>query len=145
MESTQTSVFVDTNVLFSALHSPTGTPARLIDLSVDGRFQIIVSQRILTELIRTTEAKLPLELANLSNMLMGAALRVVSNPPRDAVDALLNKVNPQDAPILAAALAAQADYLVTGDRIFLREARKAQIAIAVLSPREFLNHLESTA
>jgi hypothetical protein len=42
---------VDPGVLVSALIAPKGTPAQLLDLLIQGRFEVIVSQRLLGELI----------------------------------------------------------------------------------------------
>jgi predicted nucleic acid-binding protein len=49
--------------------------------------------------------------------------------------------DPKDDPIIATALVAKADYLVTGDRAHLLPIREYQ-SIRIVSPREFLKTLE---
>ena len=46
-------VVLDPNVIISALLSPSGAPARLLRAWLSGRFEIIVSPRLLAELERT--------------------------------------------------------------------------------------------
>ncbi len=48
--------------------------------------------------------------------------------------------DPKDYPIIATAVAAKADYLVTGDRAHLLPIRAHQ-GIRIISPREFLDVL----
>jgi len=136
-------VFVDTNVLFSASHSLQGAPGRLLQLHRDGHIGIVVSQQVLDELIRNLRDKLPSGLPVLQHLLNATPPEIVADPAQEGVDQLAEAVNFDDAPILAAALAAEVDFLVTGDRAFLREARKAQTDLVVLSPREFLEQFEA--
>jgi predicted nucleic acid-binding protein len=49
--------------------------------------------------------------------------------------------DPKDDPIIATAVVAKADYLVTGDRAHLLPIREYQ-GIRIVSPREFLEVLE---
>lgn len=48
-------VVIDSNVLISARLSPRGTLSRLLAAWLDGRFELVVSAALLTELIRVLE------------------------------------------------------------------------------------------
>jgi predicted nucleic acid-binding protein len=109
----------------------------------DGHIGIVVSQQVLDELIRNLRDKLPSGLPVLQHLLNATPPEIVADPAQEGVDQLAEAVNFDDAPILAAALAAEVDFLVTGDRTFLREARKAQTDLVALSPREFLDQFEA--
>jgi predicted nucleic acid-binding protein len=136
-------VFLDTNVIVSGLHSPGGPPSRIVDFHSTGLIRAVVSKLVVDESIRTAQIKLPTILLALHSWLTKEPPEIVAQPPDAAISAAISLVPFEDAPILAAALAAEVDFLVTGDRTFLREARKAQSDLAVLSPREFLDQFEA--
>ena len=48
-------VFLDTNVLVSALYSAGGPPAAILRLHVEDRITIVVSQLVVEELIRAIQ------------------------------------------------------------------------------------------
>ena len=136
-------VFLDTNVIFSALYSPTGPPADILRLHIDGRIQMVVSQQVLEELAHTIAAKLPAAAAAVQTLLFSAPPEVVPDPPLAAVKRRSQLVGPLDAPVIAAALEAGADYFVTGDQGLLAKADEiAREGIAALSPRQFIQALE---
>ena len=136
-------VFLDTNVLVSALYSADGPPGAILRLHVDERITIVVSQLVLDELIRAIRRKLPDTLPALRTFLVNAPPQVVPDPAAADLDRLGGAVNPDDAPVLAAAVNAGADYLVSGDVAFLREARRLETSVALVTPRELLGRLQS--
>ena len=136
-------VFLDTNVIFSALYSPTGPPADILRLHIDGKIQIVVSQQVLEELARTIAAKLPTAAAAVQTLLLKAPPEVVPDPPPRIVKSWARLVDPVDAPVIAAASEAGADYFVTGDEGFLGKASQiAKRGITVLPPRQFVEKLK---
>jgi len=135
-------VFLDTNVLVSALHSAGGPPAAILRLHIDDRIAIVVSQLVVEELIRAVHRKLPDALPLLRELLLNTPPEVVPDPSADEIQRSAPGVNRSDAPVLAAAVNAAADYLVSGDAAFLREARRLEIAVALVTPRELLGRLQ---
>ncbi len=136
-------VFLDTNVIFSALHSPTGPPAHILRLHIDGAIQVVLSQQVLEELARTITAKLPAAADAVQTLLVNAPPEVVPDPPLAEVKRWTQMVGPVDAPVIAAALEAGADYFITGDRELLAKADEiAKEGITALSPRQFIKALE---
>jgi predicted nucleic acid-binding protein len=144
MVSTKPRVFADTNVLFSAAYSATGPPAELLGMHVEGTIQLVISPRVINEIVRELTAKLPGTAPLLVAAMIGTPPAVVADPSRRDVDAAARNINLRDAPIFAAALTAEIDYFVTGDRRFLGEARAAQPPFAVVTPRELLDRLEQS-
>ena len=136
-------VFLDTNVLVSALYSADGPPAAILRLHVDERITIVVSQLVVEELIRAIRRKLPDALPPLREFLLTTPPEVVPDPSGDEIQRFAPAVNRSDAPVLAAAVNADADYLVSGDVAFLREARRLENSVALVAPREFLGRLKS--
>src|SRR3989304_3306845 len=77
------SVFLDTNVLVSALYSAGGPPAAILRLHVEDRITIVVSQLVVEELVRAIQRKLPDALPLLRELLLNTPPEVVPAPPAD--------------------------------------------------------------
>jgi len=135
-------VFLDANVIYSGLHSSGSPPARLLHLHATRSIQAVVSQLVIEETLRTVRAKASAALPDLFDWLVSSPPEVVPDPSDEEVSAALVDINFDDAPIWAAAVAADVDYFVTGDRRLLREACAAQKALTVLTPRELIDQLE---
>jgi len=135
---------LDTNVLASGVAGITlseGTPGELLRRWRATTFTLVVSEPILTELLRTFTN--PYFSRRLSPAEIEAALaRVHTEAHIQPITAHVSGVapHPQDDLILATALSAQAPYLVTGDKPLLE--RGAYHGTRLLSPRQFLDLLD---
>jgi len=108
-------LFLDANVLFAACWSPTGRSGLLLGLSRSGQVELCTSPHALEEARRNLELKRPGALGELDDARHLVAL--VSEGPSVLLSMALGAGLPvEDAPILAAAVAAGVDALVTGDR-----------------------------
>jgi uncharacterized protein len=137
-------VVLDTNVLASGALGLTGgmtPPALLLHQWRAGRFQLIISDYIEKEL-RTTLAqpyfkrRIPSEDRELFLILLTKIAEHVAIRRRVTGVA----THPEDDPILATALSARADYLVTGDQR-LRDRVPSFQGIPLVSPAAFLDVL----
>ena len=111
-------VILDTNVLLGALISPHGPPDTIYRAWQASRFDLVTSAAQLDELRRVSrypklKAILPAHRIGtmVNNMHRAIVLDTLPQLP-DGIEAN----DPNDAFLLAMALAAEADYLVTGDR-----------------------------
>lgn len=108
-------VVLDTNILFSALISPYGTPDVIYRAWRSARFEVVTSQAQLDEIRRAS--RYPKLQAVLQPAKVGA---MVNNLQRalilEHLTIAVKADDPDDAFLLAMALAGDADYLVTGDR-----------------------------
>ena len=134
----------DTNVLASGLAGearPESTPGELLRRWRAKHFALVVSEPILTELVRTLTN--PYFSRRFSPTEIEAMVARVSAEARTqplTVDVAGVATHPEDDLILATALSAQAPYLVTGDQGLLD--RGTYGPTAVVSPRQFLRVLE---
>lgn len=134
---------LDTNVLAPALRgvgNPANTLGELLRQWRDGRFQLVVSEHILDELRRTLETPYfsrSLSTQEREEAVALLATEAVLTPLTVSVQGVAT--HPEDDLILAAAVTAQADYLVTGDRK-LRELGTYQ-GVRVITPGDFLRIL----
>ena len=133
--------FLDTNVLYSGLHSPTGPPGRILAAHAQGQLHTVVSPQVLEELVLVIRRKAPALLPLLHTFLVDTPPQVCTTPTLEEVQAAEDCANPSDAPILAAARLAVADCLVTGDRAFATEAA-ACAGLPIATPREYLQSLD---
>jgi putative PIN family toxin of toxin-antitoxin system len=134
-------VVLDTNILASGAISAAGTVSRIIDAWRSGQFRVIVSAPILVELERTLQKpyfRRHLTDTQSSRFMMLLQRRATVSPIKVAVHGIAT--HPEDDLILATAVSAKADYLVTGDTK-LQHLRKYK-RVSTLSPRGFLETLE---
>jgi putative PIN family toxin of toxin-antitoxin system len=138
-------VVLDVNVLVSGLPLQTNTPPSiLVDLWYEGRFGLYYSHHILKKIgdawrkpyyqsrIRSDEIPILLD-----------RLRFLGNVVEPVDDVHGEAEDDEDDLVLATAVAAQADFLVTGDKYLLdlKEFR----GIPIVSPRDVLDRLLETA
>ena len=137
-------VVLDTNVYLSALMSPAGPPARIVELWLEGRFEVIVSDPIEAEIldglgrerIRRYLRRSPDWIDRFLRALRQATLRV---------EPVIVDVIPQDPPdnlIIGTAIAAGADYLVSGNKHVLDLGSYDRVQI--VTPRHFLDVLDTS-
>jgi len=128
-------VFIDTNVLFSGLHSSGGNPSRVLEAAFERRITAIVSVDVLRELIRNVRNKAPHLAPAIGEFLVAASVEFAGGPAPDEILRWYNAGFGSDAPIVAAALATDVEYLCTGDRGLLRRAGGgALVNVRAVSP-----------
>ncbi len=124
-------LFFDANVVFSAAHREEGRAQDLIALAVAKRCTIMTSRHALEEARRNLEVKSRGFEKRLTRLLEQVAL--VGEAPSALVEWARSEGLPlQDASVLAAAVHAGAELLVTGDardfgRFYGRTLRGAQV------------------
>jgi hypothetical protein len=132
-------VFLDSNVIFSGLYSPDGAPGVILGHFIKGNLRVVVSQQVLEEVIRTIKEKLPDALPALRILLVNMPPEVVVDPKRPDIERWAKYLQMGDAAILAAAISAQPDYFVTGDRHFLDNQEIAEnTGLKIVTPAQFL-------
>jgi uncharacterized protein len=134
---------LDSSVLVSAFLTPHGSVVRLLREPARSQYQLCLSEYILTETAETLLSKTRLRnyayadtnVHDFIRWLLPHAEMTASLPTLRAVPN-----DPKDDPIIATAVAAKADYLVTGDRAHLLPIGQYE-GIRIVSPREFLDIL----
>ena len=134
-------IVVDTNVWVSALINPNGTPARIINHPV--AFDLLTSAAILVELERVLHYDRIKKRYQLTDAAISAYLLTV-RLDSEIVD-VTQQVNaverdPDDNKVLACAVQAEADYVVSGDPHLVDLA--VYQGIPILTPSAFLAELE---
>lgn len=108
-------LFLDANVLFSAALTPDGRARALFELAGLEEMTLLASPHSIAEARRNIELKYPDRAEELRTLVEQLSETVEANPSMVA-RAAERGLPAEDAPILAAAIQAHADLLVTGDR-----------------------------
>ncbi len=108
-------LFLDANVIFSAAHNPTGNAQGIFRLAEKRRCELVTSRYALEEAERNIHIKYPDRTGDLQRLVPLLSVVAEALPNRIAW-AAKQKLRLKDAPILAAAVQARANVLVTGDR-----------------------------
>jgi hypothetical protein len=137
-------LILDTNILLSALLSPLGAPAKLLDAWERKTFTLVACDALIAEFrgVATRpffRAKLRMSAAEL----LAAGLRDFCFFCRDLPSGPVAP-DPKDSYLLALAEASQADFLVTGDKELLSlKQHKSTRIVTSAAMIEILNEAES--
>lgn len=132
-------LFFDANVVFSAAHREEGRAQELIALAAANRCTVVTSGHALDEARRNLELKSRGFDARLAAILERVVL-VGEAPPAIVEWARSESLPSQDASVLAAAVHARADLLVTGDaRDFGRFYGRTLRGVQVVAPARALD------
>ena len=113
-------ILVDSNILISAALNAKGTPYKAFLKAVTHPNKGIICDQNIEELRRIFNRKFPDKINSLEHFLAIALLAMEVVPtPKDLVEDECKIRDVADRPILRAALRAQADILLTGDKDFL--------------------------
>ena len=130
-------VFLDANVLFTALHNPNGKAALVVDLGGRGYWDLYSSPLAVEEARRNLTRKVPRAIDGLAPMLHGISI-VEHGSGLQFPAGLAHK----DRPIFQAALACRATHLLTGDLKdfgpFMNRPEKT-FGVRIQTVGEFLN------
>ena len=130
-------VVADTNVYISALLFG-GVPEEVLNLARAGAFSLYISSDIRKELSRVLSAKFGWDERRVRRAQSVLANFTLTAIPTIRVSTIIE--DEADNRILECALAAGAQFIVSGDRHLLRLGKFRRIAI--LTPREFLAELK---
>ena len=120
-------VVLDTNVLVSGLAYPGSVPGRILGAWQRGGLDVVLSRYILDEMVRvlpklSSNKRSPAEIRDLADSFMFVA--AIVEPSGEVDEGLRDQA---DQPVLGTLLAAQADYLITGDKDLLALAARYPI------------------
>jgi putative PIN family toxin of toxin-antitoxin system len=136
-------LILDTNVLLSALLSPLGAPAKLLDAWERKMFTLVASD-VLIEELRDVAARpyFRSRLRASAAELLAAGLRDFSFYCRDLPSGPIAP-DPKDSYLLALAEASQAEFLVTGDKELL--LLQNHESTRIVTPAVMINTLKAHA
>lgn len=134
-------IILDTNVLLSALLSPVGPPAQLLEAWERKKFIVVACEALIAELRDVTSRPFFQARLRVSTVeLLAAGLRDLSEFCADLPQEVVAP-DAKDSFLLALAEAAHADFLVTGDKELL--ALKHHGSTRIITPVAMMQTLKS--
>ncbi|MBI5047540.1 MAG: putative toxin-antitoxin system toxin component, PIN family [Deltaproteobacteria bacterium] len=129
-------VVIDTNVLVSSFQNPDGNPKKIIDMWKRGDFIFCISEAILLEYIEVLD-RMNIPKQKIKEMAELFKMRAYVEIISDTIRIDIIKDDPNDNKFIECAVAANAQYIISGDKHL--KALKEYGNIKILSPSEFLN------
>ncbi|MDO8497669.1 MAG: putative toxin-antitoxin system toxin component, PIN family [bacterium] len=135
---------LDTNVLASGIvtYGKSTSPAQILRAWKSGEFQLVTSEHILEELKHTLETPYfkryisSQQVAGTINLFQEEAIVI---PIIQNVRGIATHL--EDDLIIATALSAKSDYLVTGDKPFLTRVGPTYQGMKIINPNDFIKKL----
>lgn len=132
-------VFLDTSAILAGLNSPNGAAGVILAACFANQVVPIISSQVIEEANRNIPVKFP-RLTQAWQSFLLLPPRVVKDPTIKQIKAAYKILPTSDAPILASAIAARLDALVTWNtKHFLRKEVIAKANFPILTPGDFLH------
>lgn len=128
-------VFVDSNILVSAVLSESSIASKLLTLLIEQHHLIICSYSI-TEISKVIDHKFPTIIPKWDKFLTTLEFELAYTPSDLSTVKVPHIRDPKDLPILVSAMVAQPDIIVTGDFDF--HTPEIQEHFTVMTPADFL-------
>ncbi len=126
-------VVLDTNILVSACWKPDGLEAQVADLAITGNITACVSPQVLAEYRDVLSRRKLASVTGRAQQLLAALQRTAVSV--EATTPITESVDDDDNRFLECAVAAAADYLITGN---LRHYPATHGSIRIVNARTFL-------
>ena len=138
---------IDTSVWVSAILNPSGPPARILEAFEDGRFSLVVSEPLLTELAEVISRPRLVRRYRLTPEKTAAMFRTLREGELTEIAGTVHVCrDPDDDMVIETAINGRADMLVSRDDDLKRSpevtATLAEHGIRVLSVQRFLDALD---
>lgn len=134
-----TRLFFDASCLFLAANTPFGGSSFLVSVCSKGYMKAVVSPDVLIEAERNVLDKLDSAAFNrYRDMIAFTTFLIISTPSGRIVNQYAG-VFFEDAHVIASALAAKSDFLLTVDQRLERRVKGSNFPIIAISPKDFLD------
>jgi len=134
-------IFLDSSALIAGIISETGAAHVLLQLGETKDIALMISEVVFNETKRSIGRKKPENLEIAEKVIQKSRIRVLQDPAYEEIQANLYLINdPDDVPILLAAIKAKVDYLTTHDhKHFLDDPKVSERAgIKIGTPGDVL-------
>ena len=138
-------IFVDANVLIAGADSRSGASAAVLQMAEIGLFTLVVSRLVLDEAERNLRKKLPRALPNFARQMMQIPFEIGPPPTLEEAARWQMIIEAKDAPIVATAVTAQVDRLLTLNTKDFTPEVAAQSGLRIMTPGEFVQEIRGLA
>ena len=137
-------VFLDTSVVFAAVLSPTGGARKLFQLGETGLLKLFIGPTVLRECDEVVRRKTPASLPTLAQLLEIGRVEITPAPTSKMIEIARSMVGyAPDAYVLAEAIGAEPDWLVTHDKEhFLKERKDPDLVFHIGTPGDLIQSIK---
>ncbi len=137
-------VFFDASVIIAALLSSTGASSLLIKYVKAGRFTGVTSQTALNEVLHKTD-KIRKTKIEIKNFIAESGLLVIEEIDEDEIEHYKNRIDIEDAHLIAGANLSKCGYLVSLDKKHLLKdgIKKEFLPLKIVSTKELIEEIVS--
>lgn len=139
-------VFFDASVIIAALLSPTGGSALLLKYVKAGKIVGVTSQTVINEILEEDKSKkLKKSKAEIEDFIVRSGLVVREEVTLEEIEEYHNRVDREDAHVIAGATLTKCAYLVSLDKKHLvrEDVKKEFLPLKIVSPKELLESIVS--
>jgi predicted nucleic acid-binding protein len=134
-------VFADSSVLIAGVGSRSGASRAVLIMAEIGLFKLILCRQVLDECERNLRKKLPNALPVFTELLANIRPEILPDPPLEESARWESIIAAKDAPILAAAVLAAPDRLLTLDMKDFTPDVAAQSGLTIQTPSDFVQEI----
>jgi predicted nucleic acid-binding protein len=127
--------------VFSGLYNPAGVPGQVLRHGIEGKCELLLTAAILDEIVRNIVRKKPELSAGFTRLVSEGAFVVVPEASARSVTHWHELGLAEDAHVIAAAAAADADYICTGDTGIHAKLPSLTSSPKPVTPRQLLELL----
>ncbi|MFB2836411.1 putative toxin-antitoxin system toxin component, PIN family [Floridanema evergladense] len=134
-------VFADSSILIAGAGSRTGASRAVLTMAEIGLFKLVVSQQVLEECDRNLNKKLPAALPIFTQLLAAIDPEIVPNPSLSESERWTTIIEAKDTPILAAAVLAKVDRMLSLNTKDFTPATQSNLIIQ--TPADFVREIRA--
>lgn len=136
-------IFLDSSVLIAACASSNGASHAIIVMAEIGLFQVLISEQIIQECDRNLNKKLPTVVSIFKQILTAINPEILPHPTPSDVIQWKAIIEAKDAPILAAAVKAKVDRLLTLNTKDFTPTVANQAGLVIQTPSQFIQEVRT--
>ena len=135
------SIFADSSVIIAGVGSASGASRAVLILADLGFFQLVISPLVLEESRRNIAKKLPTFMPVFTDLIATIQPQVVVNPSVEECQRWITIIEAKDAPIIAAAISAKVNRLLTLNTKDFTAEVAARTGLIIQTPGEFIQDI----
>lgn len=135
------SIFADSSVIIAGVGSTTGASRAVLILAELGFFKLAISPQVIEESQRNIAKKLPAFMPVFSDFLARIKPEVTPDPSVEECDRWMTIIESKDAPIIAAAISAKVNRLLTLNTKDFTAEVAARTGLIIQTPGDFIQDI----
>jgi predicted nucleic acid-binding protein len=134
-------IFADTSILIAGCGSKTGASRAVLTMAEIGLFKLVVSEQVMEECQRNFQKKLPAAIPIFTQIIAAIDPEIKPNPQPAESERWKTIIEAKDTPILAAAVLAKVDRLLSLNTKDFTAEVAAKSGLVIQTPAEFIGEV----